>query len=89
MQKRKVTLRKCTGCQQMKDKKELIRVVKTQDLQFFIDLTGKANGRGAYICNNPTCFQDAKKSRGFERSFKMSISKEIYEDLERELILNE
>lgn len=89
MHNKKVTLRKCTGCQQMKNKKDLIRVVKTSQNNFLIDLTGKMNGRGAYICNNLNCFQNAKKNRGLERSFKMSISKEIYEELERELIFND
>lgn len=89
MQSKKVTLRKCTGCQQMKNKKDLIRIVKTSENKFFIDFTGKMNGRGAYICNNSTCFKNAKKLRGFERSFKMSIAKEIYEDLERELTFND
>lgn len=72
----------------MKDKKDLIRVVKIQKNQFIIDLTGKINGRGSYICKNSECFKIAKKFRGFERSFKMSIAKEIYENLEKELISN-
>lgn len=86
MKQKKIPLRKCTGCQQMKDKKELIRIVKSDDNIFAIDLTGKKSGRGAYICNNPDCFEKAHKSRGLERSFKAPVPKEVYEKLRSELI---
>lgn len=82
---KKVPLRKCTGCLEMKDKKTLIRIVKTND-NYSIDKTGKADGRGAYVCKNITCFERAFKQKGFERSFKSAIPKEIYEILRNELI---
>lgn len=89
MIKKKVPLRKCTGCQQMKEKKELIRVVRTDENQYYIDLTGKMSGRGAYICKSIECFEKAFKSKGLERSFKSTIPKDIYEKLKSELILDE
>ncbi len=89
MIKKKVPLRKCTGCQQMKEKKELIRVVRTDENQYSIDLTGKMSGRGAYICKNVECLEKAFKSKGLERSFKSAIPKDIYEKLRNELSLNE
>lgn len=79
MQNKKNPERKCTGCQTMKPKKELIRVVKTKENTFCIDTTGKMNGRGAYICNNEDCFNKALKNKGLERSFKCSVPKDIYE----------
>lgn len=89
MVKKKVPLRKCTGCQQMKEKKELIRVVRIDDNSYSIDLTGKLSGRGAYICKNIDCLEKAFKSKGLERSFKSAIPKDIYEKLRNELILDE
>ena len=89
MIKKKVPLRKCTGCQQMKEKKQLIRVVRTDEDQYYIDLTGKMSGRGAYICKSIECFEKAFKSKGLERSFKSTIPKDIYEKLKSELILDE
>ncbi len=75
--------RKCCGCNEMKPKNDLIRVVK-KDNEYSIDLTGKSNGRGAYVCNNIECFEKAQKNRGFERSFKSGIPKEIYEKIKEE-----
>lgn len=89
MVKKKVPLRKCTGCQQMKEKKELIRIVRIDDNNYNIDLTGKLSGRGAYICKNIDCLEKAFKSKGLERSFKSAIPKDIYEKLRNELILDE
>lgn len=86
MNTRKVPLRKCTGCGEMKSKKEMIRVIKTPEDAIGIDATGKKNGRGAYICNSLECLKKASKSKGLERSLKTSIPKEVYEELERELI---
>ena len=82
---RKVPLRKCVGCGEMKPKKELIRVFRTDDNEFVLDVTGKKNGRGAYICNSKECFEKAVKSKGLERSFKQAIPKEVYERLEKEM----
>ena len=77
--------RMCVGCGQMFDKRELIRVVKSPEGEIGIDLTGKKNGRGAYICPSMDCFRKAKKSRGLDRSFKMAVPAEIYDRLEKEM----
>ena len=82
---RKVPLRKCVGCGEMKPKKELIRVVRCEEGTFVLDATGKKNGRGAYICNSGDCLGKAVKSKGLERSFKQAIPPEVYERLEKEM----
>ena len=82
---RKMPQRKCVGCQEMKNKKELIRVIRTAEGEFLLDATGKKNGRGAYLCPSRECFQKAVKSRGLERSFKQAIPKEVYDALEKEM----
>ena len=89
MIKKKVNISICTGCKQLNEKKELIRVVRTDENQYYIDLTGKMSGRGAYICKSIECFEKAFKSKGLERSFKATIPKDIYEKLKSELILDE
>ena len=81
---KKVPMRMCTACREMKPKKELIRVVKTED-GVKLDLTGKLNGRGAYICKNIECFAHARKSNALSRAFEMNIPQEVYEQLEKEL----
>ena len=81
MKVKKIPLRMCTGCMEMKPKKELIRVVKSQDGDVSVDLTGKKAGRGAYICKNIECLEKAIKSKRIEKSFETKISEEIYEDL--------
>ncbi len=86
MNARKVPLRKCTGCGEMKTKKEMIRVIKTPEDEIVLDVTGKKNGRGAYICNNPECLSKAIKNKGLERSLKTAIPKEVYDQLESELM---
>jgi predicted RNA-binding protein YlxR (DUF448 family) len=86
---KKLPLRMCTGCGEMKTKKELIRVLKTPEDEIVIDSTGKKNGRGAYICCSVSCLQKAIKTRGLERSLKVSIPKELVETLEKEMILLE
>ena len=86
MAEKKIPLRKCTGCGEMKPKKELIRVLKTTESEIILDKTGKKNGRGAYLCNSSECFSMARKSRGLERSLQTKIPDEIYETLEKELI---
>ena len=78
-------VRMCVGCQEMKNKKEMIRVIKTPEGTFMLDATGKKNGRGAYICPNRECLSQAIKSKGLERSFKQAIPKEVYESLEKEM----
>lgn len=84
-QKKKIPLRKCTGCGEMKPKKELVRVVKTPDDEVLMDLTGRVNGRGAYICPDAQCLKIARKSKRIEKSFQMQIPDEIYDKMEEEL----
>ena len=81
---KKITLRQCVGCGEMKSKKELLRFLKTAEDEIVLDATGKKNGRGAYLCFSKECLKKARKSKGLERSFKMSIPGEIYEKLEKE-----
>ena len=85
MQNKKIPMRQCVGCGEMKGKKDLIRILKTQEGEILVDATGRKNGRGAYICPDIECFKKARKSKGLERSFKMAISSEIYENLEKEM----
>ena len=82
---KKVPMRKCVGCGEMKNKKEMMRVLKTSEDEFVLDVTGKKNGRGAYLCVSKECFVKAVKSKGLERSFKHAIPKEVYDKLEKEL----
>ncbi len=82
---RKVPLRKCIGCGEMKNKKELIRIIRTPEDEITVDATGKKNGRGAYICCSKDCLSKAIKTKGLERSLKISIPTEIYASLEKEL----
>lgn len=82
---KKVPMRKCVGCGEMKNKTAMIRVLKTTDEDFVLDATGKKNGRGAYLCFSKDCLEKAIKTKGLERSFKQSIPKEIYEKLEKEM----
>ena len=82
---RKVPMRQCTGCGEMKNKKEMLRVLKTAEGEVVLDATGRRNGRGAYLCFSKECLQKARKNRGLERSFKMSIPNEVYDNLEKEL----
>lgn len=82
---KKIPLRQCIGCGEMKSKKEMIRVLKTTEDEIVIDATGRKNGRGAYICPSMECFKKAVKSKGLERSLKMAIPREVYEALEKEM----
>jgi predicted RNA-binding protein YlxR (DUF448 family) len=86
---KKLPLRMCTGCGEMKPKKEMIRVLKTPEDEIIIDSTGKKNGRGAYICCSLACLQKAVKTKGLERSLKVSIPKELVGTLEKEMVLLE
>ena len=85
MKTKKIPLRMCLGCNEMKPKRELIRVVKNKDGELFVDLTGKLNGRGAYICKNRDCFSKARKARRLERKLECQIPEEVYDKLEGEL----
>lgn len=82
---KKVPMRKCVGCQEMKSKKEMLRVIRTQEGEFLLDATGKKNGRGAYICPSSECLAKAIRQKGLERSFKQAIPQDVYEMLEREM----
>lgn len=84
---KKLPLRMCAGCGEMKGKKEMIRILKTPEDEILIDSTGKKNGRGAYICRSIECLHKAVKTRGLERSLKVNIPRELVETLEKELIL--
>ena len=78
---KKIPQRTCLGCMQSKNKSELVRIVKQNDGKIFVDKTGKANGRGAYICNNVECLDKAIKSKRLEKNFETKINNEIYESL--------
>ncbi|WP_294468091.1 RNase P modulator RnpM [uncultured Ruminococcus sp.] len=93
---KKVPLRKCTGCGEMKEKRELIRVVKAPEKkdengnvisggEISLDLTGRKSGRGAYVCKNTECFEKARKARRFERSLSCKIPEDVYEQMSAEL----
>ena len=84
MANKKIPLRQCVGCGEMKAKKELIRVIKN-DEGVFLDASGRKNGRGAYICADTDCLEKARKSKGLERSLKVAIPDEVYENLEKEI----
>lgn len=81
---KKIPLRQCVGCREMKSKKEMLRVLKCEDGSFCLDITGKKNGRGAYVCKSAECLSAARKNKGLEKSFKIKIPNEIYETLEKE-----
>ncbi|AYD40069.1 YlxR family protein [Clostridium fermenticellae] len=85
MKVKKIPKRMCTGCMEMKPKKELIRVVKNKEDEVFIDLTGKKNGRGAYVCKNIDCLDKALKSKRLEKNLEITIDEEIYNRLKEEI----
>ena len=87
--RKKVPERMCIGCQEVHPKRDLIRIVRSPEGEFSMDLTGKKSGRGAYICRKQECFEKAVKGHGFERSFKSAIDKDIYEKLKAELMTAE
>lgn len=82
---KKVPERTCIGCGEKKEKQALIRIVHAPDDSFFIDVTGRKNGRGAYICKNPECLEKAFRRKALERSFRESITKETLDTLREEL----
>ena len=81
---KKIPMRQCVGCNEMKSKKEMMRVLKTPEGPIVLDVTGRKNGRGAYLCKDLECLKKARKNKGLERSFKMSIPDEVYIILEKE-----
>ena len=87
MANKKIPMRMCVGCAEMKSKNELIRVIKTPENEIVLDATGRKNGSGAYICSNMECLKKARKSKGLERSLKVAIPTEVYDNLEKEMDL--
>lgn len=85
MQQKKQPMRMCTGCGEMKPKRELIRVVRSNEGEVSLDTTGKKPGRGAYLCKNSECLRRAEKTRRLERAFGCAVPKEVYDTLEKEL----
>ena len=85
MANKKIPMRQCIGCGEMKPKKEMLRIIKTAEEELLLDTTGRKNGRGAYICPNSECLKKAVKGKGLERSFKMAIPKDVYEMLTKEM----
>ena len=85
MSTKKVPRRQCIGCGEMKNKREMIRILKTESEGIVLDATGRKNGRGAYVCPDGECLKKAIKSRGLDRSFKMTVPREVYETLEKEM----
>lgn len=82
---KKIPLRQCLGCREMKPKRELIRVVRSPEGEISLDFRGKANGRGAYVCPDAACLRKAVKARALEKAFSMKIPEEIYEKLNEEM----
>ena len=85
MRPKKIHMRMCTGCGEMKPKKELVRVVKSPAEEISLDLTGKKPGRGAYVCPDAECLRAARKARRFEKAFSCRIPDELYDHMEEEL----
>ncbi len=85
MQAKRVPMRMCTGCGEMKPKRELVRVVRSAEGEVSLDLTGRKAGRGAYVCKSPDCLKKARKSKRMERAFASAIPDEVYDRLEEEL----
>ena len=82
---KKIPMRQCVGCREMKEKKSLIRVVKPPEGPVSLDFKGKLPGRGAYVCPNPECLKRARKSRALERAFSSLIMDEVWEELEKQM----
>lgn len=85
MHQKKIPMRMCKGCGEMKPKKELIRIVKSPEGEISLDRTGKKSGRGVYVCDSTECFFKARKSRRFEKDFECRISDELYEELKKQI----
>ena len=86
---RKIPLRKCSGCGEMKPKAQLVRVVRSPEGELSMDLTGRKAGRGAYVCRDIACLRTARKRKALERSFACAIPSEIYDRLEEEMMQGE
>ena len=84
-QTKKIPQRKCVGCQELKGKKEMLRILRTENGEIVLDTTGRKNGRGAYLCYSRECFEKAVKSRGLERALKVAVTSDTYEELKKEI----
>ena len=82
---KKIPMRQCIGCREMNSKKDMLRVIKTPEDEIVLDSTGRKNGRGAYLCRNSACLEQAVRSRGLERSLKVRIPEAVYEQLKEEM----
>lgn len=85
MKMKKIPQRKCVGCNEMKDKKDLFRIVRSPEGEISLDLTGKKNGRGAYVCPNPECITKAVKEERLERALEKAVSQDVYQQLLEDL----
>ncbi len=83
--RRSVPMRKCTGCNEMKPKKELVRVVRSPEGEISVDLVGKKPGRGAYVCRSRECLEKARKAKRLQKAFSCEIPDEVFERMEEEL----
>ncbi len=81
MNKPKEKIRMCIVCRGQSDKKQLLRVVKNKDGEIFVDVTGKANGRGAYVCKDRACYEKLCKQKSLNRAFKCNVSDEVYKKI--------
>ena len=87
MQKpRKIPQRQCVDCREMKDKRVLLRIVRTPEGEILLDSTGKKSGRGAYVCPDPECLKKARRSKALERAFDTAIPPEVYDALEGQMV---
>ena len=85
MAEKKIPMRKCLGCNEMKSKKDLIRAVKSPEGEISLDLTGKKSGRGAYICPDKNCFDKARKGKRLERALETQIPDSVYDAMAKKL----
>ena len=85
MKMKKIPQRKCVGCNEMTDKKDLFRIVRSPEGEISLDLTGKKNGRGAYVCPNPECITKAVKEKRLERALEKAVSQDVYQQLLEDL----
>lgn len=79
MTAKKIPMRMCVACREMKPKKEMIRIVKSKEGEISLDMTGKAQGRGAYICRNEECFKKCRKTKALERAYETAVAPEVYD----------
>ena len=83
---KKVPMRQCMGCGEKKEKKDLIRIIRTPDEEIVLDVTGKKNGRGAYLCDSISCLSKARTKKAIDRALNMTIPEDVYQQLEKEMM---